>query len=212
MSTLRLQFRFAADTGIPADDVMNTWHVQGNTVGDEAGDAQDAALAIADFYLGIDQYLSEELSGSFALKAYDLADATPRVPIFEQSYGATITATQPIPAEVAICMSWKGIAVSGLSPRRRRNRVYLGPFNTAVLSAQGAGVSRPASGFVTALNTAVDALVAASAAATNWEWMGYSPTDDALWQIAAVWVDDAFDTQRRRGPRPTTKTVLSGTL
>jgi hypothetical protein len=41
------------------------------------------------------------------------------------------------------------------------------------------------------------------------KWVVYSPKLDAFAEVDNLWVDNAFDTQRRRGERPTARTVVA---
>lgn len=95
-------------------------------------------------------------------------------------------------------MSYEGEKVSGQKQARRRNRVYLGPFRGAVLGLDG----RPTPTLVTNVKNAGAGLKAASDASVNWEWVVYSNTDKQIMAPKHLWVDDAWDTQRRRGLSP----------
>jgi hypothetical protein len=50
---------------------------------------------------------------------------------------------------------------------------------------------------------------AAAIASASWDWVVYSPTDDAYHEVANGWVDNAWDTQRRRGYKPTSRTTFT---
>lgn len=181
------------DSGLPEDYTMNTWHI------DTTGAALAGAVAfqsdVTQFYLAIDSYLASTCEGTIAFRAYDMSEPTPRVPILIDGMAAT-PGTGTLPQEVALCSSFQGDRVSGIPQSRRRGRVYIGPLAVAALN-DAAG--RPASAFVTALADATEALLLASIADGAYDWVVYSPTDDALVPIDNGWVDNAFDTQRRRG-------------
>jgi hypothetical protein len=102
-------------------------------------------------------------------------------------------------------LSFQGTPLSGTPQSRRRGRIYFGPFRTSGLNTQG----RPAAGLITSLVNAGDALLAASDAAANWQWVIWSPTTGLEVGVANGWVDDEFDTQRRRGRVPTARTTFS---
>lgn len=130
-----------------------------------------------------------------------------------------------LPAEVAICLSFHssyGVAAEfgdHLRPRARlRGRVYIGPLIADTTALQplsedaGTGIVRVGSGARTLITKAADELRQglhyAGGPDTNATWSTWSRAASLTHPVAEVWVDDAFDTVRRRGPRPTTKTIL----
>lgn len=42
----------------------------------------------------------------------------------------------------------------------------------------------------------------------NWEWRVRSPSLDETYVVHDAWVDDAWDSQRRRGLQPTSRQTL----
>jgi hypothetical protein len=48
-----------------------------------------------------------------------------------------------------------------------------------------------------------------AALGTGYDWCVYSPTSNMLFPISQIWVDDAWDTQRRRGVKATTRTTYN---
>lgn len=201
----RAQVELAEDSGLPEDVTVNTWHFAYI----DAGGANPAAALIA-FYQAIDTYLAENLTGDGNIKFYDLADPEPRTPIGVVPFTFT-PGTSNLPAEVALCQSYRAQIESGGSPARRKGRNFIGPLaDDALASATG----RPDSAFMLALANAAAAVLAASAAASNWDWVVYSPTDNVARLVVAGWVDDEFDTIRSRGKRATSRINwdVTGTL
>lgn len=133
------------------------------------------------------------------IKWYDMADPEPRVPVRETTLTVTRTATACLPPEVALVMSFQGVAISGTPQARRRGRIYIPFVNTSQMGADG----RPNSIMVDRLSDAGGDLKTASTTATDWTWQVYSPTSGGYIDVANGWVDNEFDTQRRRG-RPAT--------
>jgi hypothetical protein len=103
---------------------------------------------------------------------------------------------------------------SGEVKATRRGRLYIGPLSGGVSNSTGSVAdARPSP---TQRSTLLQAAVAvATGAATTPRLAVFSPTlkarggtDDEAWNdVVQVWVDDAFDIQRRRGARPTTRDV-----
>jgi len=138
-------------------------------------------------------------------KYYDLADPEPRAPksIVAWNLGAAPTGSAA-PTEVAICLSYQAAKISGLPQARRRGRVYIGPLNTATIDA----TARVASATLARFDTAGTNLLAASTAATDWTWKQHSTLELGLADVADGWVENEFDTQRRRGRPYTVRAVF----
>lgn len=117
--------------------------------------------------------------------------------------GWSSSVTNDLPHEAAICLSFYSDLddipeEQGLTrpASRRRGRIYLGPLNTAALGADGRISS----------SVGIDMIYAAERLRTwsgftalNLGWAVYSRTDDQARVVVGGWVDNAFDTQRRRG-------------
>ena len=139
------------------------------------------------------------------MKIYNLDDTKPRAPIYEQTDTDAISGLSGtgFPNEVAACLSYHAAKLSGAIQARRRGRIYLGPLNTSTGSITPTGDSRPNATFRAAVLSAAGyaALQLAAAGAT---WAVYSPTANTAVKIDVFSIDDAFDTQRRRGMAATT--------
>lgn len=146
---------------------------------------------------------SSALDGENVLvKMYDMGDPEPRVPFFvEESFDLPIPTTGGnLPHEIALCLSFEGQAASGIAMARRRGRVYLGPFNSGQDVAVSGQDSRPEPELMQVIRAA-----AARLADDEFEageivgWRQRSETTGAVIPVRKVWVDNAWDTQRRRG-------------
>jgi hypothetical protein len=199
-------------TGLPVDIITNSWFFESE--GDPSPTSFIGMIdAIKAFYDDMEGFYSDTLTGTGTVEIYNMADAEPRVAV--ATFTGTLftpVATTSLPAEVALCLSFAGTAVSGINMARRRGRIYLGPLNTTtVAGGESAGDARPSPTFAAAIEAATDELntsmQALSEATTH---SVYSPTTDAtgtlaeaFTPVARYWVDDAWDTQRRRGAAPT---------
>lgn len=202
MAMYRIQFILHTTDGQPNNFVTNTFHALG--VDDD--DAIDAGVAIRQGYSSIVSYLSPLiLQSGHEVKIYNLEDPEPRAPVFEGTWNLTSSPTgSALPTEVALCLSFQATKVSGAPQSRRRNRVYIGPFDTTACGNDG----RPVSALVTALADWGEAIQAAAELAT-WDWAIYStynPTTGII--VANGWVDNEFDTQRRRGRESTSRLIF----
>jgi hypothetical protein len=217
MAYIAGQITLERATQIPADAVVNTWHCRSDGATDAAAAAAAFHTALETFYTSIEaMYAVATTSGNITAKYYNLADLKPRVPIYTDAFTITPPATTAVPAEVSICLSYKGLFGSGFPNARRRGRVYLGPTNTGTF-ANSQGDVHVASATRTLLANAATALLTASSSSSAFTWIVWSPTEAAGGPFAGEggtgggdfpdtavtggWVDDAFDTQRRRGAR-----------
>lgn len=155
-------------------------------------------------------------------------------PLFTRSM--TFSGREPqvgrnLPSEVAVCLSYKNSSPSTEPPARRRGRLYIGPFlESAGVEEDEAGseASRPTAALRQRILDAGEYLARGSGLP---QWSIYSrpfagraagekkrangtdlPAIPAragqIHTITDLWVDNAWDTVRRRGERPTSR--LSG--
>lgn len=196
------------DSLIAADDTINTWAFESNSLVPLTAELDAIRLALFDFYTALMNYFSPFLAPSWTIKVYDIDQPTPRVPLVERDdFGPfSPTGSGAFPTEVAMCLSYRGVLVSGEPKGRRRGRVYLGPLSANAAYNESTGC-RPSANLVSALSDAVQALSDGldGSGVLHSVW---SRTDDELYNVVQYWVDNAFDTQRRRGLAPTTKTLL----
>lgn len=199
---------------LPEDATVNTWHFE-NTGALPITDYDNVRDMLEDFYSETapgatgaitDLYSDEAFSGDVTVRAYDLDDPQPRVPVYEDGWTFTPSTAITMPAEVALVMSFQAAPSSGVSQASRRNRIYLGPFNQSTTAGTGL---RPASVYRTRIALAATELLAASDASVRWKWRVWSPTLNAGAPVSNGWIDDAWDTQRRRGLAPTTRTLFT---
>lgn len=171
-------------TNLPKDDAINVLHYEVGAPDTVEGTADDIAAA---YTAHLDSVIQGAYSG-ITIKAYN--DATGGDPTMTKSYTAAFTGTGG-PSEVALCLSYKG---EGSAPvRQRRGRIYL-----PIVEAQ----QRP-SAFARNRVIAFGQALASAGNATFSTWKMYSPTSGQRIDITDIWVDDAWDTQRRRGLKPT---------
>jgi hypothetical protein len=217
MALIRAQVNLRHINGLPEDVAINTFHF---STADILSTTLTAIVdAIEDFYItagGAAPALYTFFSANQddqgnEIKLYNLDDPEPRVPIF--TVALTLPAQpsgDPLPGEVAMCCSFQATPESGEIQARRRGRVFVGRLDKDCSSA-----GRPTSSLVDSLVQQGAALLAASDASAVWSWIVFSrahtsspsdPRPSYAQSFAVVeegWVDNAFDTQRRRGLAPT---------
>jgi hypothetical protein len=193
------------------DAYVNTYHFKNDAV--VTGNFDNIVDLLRDFYTAappdqtnkISEYMTTEaITGKWTCKIYDMSDAKPRVPVYEDTGMAPISQSSTLPTECASVLSFQGERIAGEVQARRRNRVYLGPFMITGLSE-----GRVSNGLVELILFAAKELLRASNASVAWQWVIYSPSNNDIVAIEDGWVDNAWDTQRRRGQRATARGTWS---
>jgi hypothetical protein len=135
------------------------------------------------------------------VKIYSRADAKPRpVRGLATFVPSTWMTTVPGPRQISLCASM----YSSRNIKRWRGRIYL-PINPS----WGFG-NRPDASAMTQASNLVKQLAAVAVALTPvWTLAVWSGMDNANRAITAGWIDDVWDTQRRRVPKATTRTTYT---
>lgn len=208
----RAQVILHGKSGLNTDVYVNNF-VFDNTAGTlinatPADTAGAITTALQNFYTEatanagrIASYLpSQVLQPDATVKVYDLGDAPPRLPYVNTFNLGAMSAAAPLPQEVACCLSY----YAGRSLPRQRGRIYLGPLQSGVVVADSTtGHIKPADAFRTTVAEAAERLFTANGMEVEWQVL--SQVDGMARRVTGGWVDDAFDTQRRRGSEPTSR-------
>lgn len=203
--------------GLVRDQCVNTWHFQIDEV-DPIAECGDIAVALQAFYTNIDGAMSPVLTGDGTMRFYDLAAPVPRVPLVTASLGLVTSASNPLPSECAVALSYHGTFVSGSPVARRRGRIFLGPWSVDAL-ADGISDGAVATATLNAIAGAANTLSGAGVS-EGWSWAVFSPTTagpqpwstgellGATLTVTNGWVDNAFDTIRSRGGAATDRVTF----
>lgn len=199
-----------------AEDVYvnNFWFLRAL---EDAGQDDEIAQNLKDFYdtpttggTSIRDWLSPTVAtNGQRTKLYDWNQPKPRVPVYESTWNfSTTPGVSAMPSEVALCLSGRGAKVSGTNDARRRGRVYIGPLAFGTVEEDAFDNARPKALVRTCLLQAGTRL-AADMNSDGWLWGVHSSVGPAgnFIQYSQLWVDDAFDTQRRRGKPAALKDV-----
>lgn len=203
MPLYRTQFVLETADNVAANYATNTWYC---TAGNET-ELLGFNSAVLALYGSVASQFGNMMKATSQIKwkSYDMNDPEPRAPVLEASSTINPDNTNTLPAEVAMVLSFQAVKVSGSPQARRRGRIYLPFLKSSLNGADG----RPTATIITAMATAADTLVTASKASTTWKWVVYSPTDNAGRPVTDGWVDNEWDTQRRRGRVRTSRTLFS---
>lgn len=234
MALVRAQVALAASNGLPEDVTVNTFHFSTGDVASSTLD--DIASALTEFYTVVPigppaganalySFFSTEVAqNGHVIKFYNLDEDPPRVPMQENTFNLpTAPNGDALPGEVACVLSFQATPQSGLSQARRRGRIFLGR-----LDKDSSTAGRPSSALMGTLASAGEDLLGLSDGAALWTWIVYSAPYDGMVRdvdgnlvphptrsaypetfapVANGWVDNAFDTQRRRGLAATARTL-----
>lgn len=192
MAVRKFQIILHADTALPRDSAVNTLYFEVN----DPDTIEGTCDGIQACYASIGGIFSMDLTGVLEAKVYELAGGQP---IFQKKYPAFPVGGAASPAEMALCLSYAAEDDPTTATRRRMGRIYLGPLS-------GAQYPRPNA---TQRDLVLDfgEALAQVGVAGNTTWVMYSRMDNATPKIESIWVDDAWDVQRRRGLAPTLREV-----
>lgn len=211
----------------PADVAMNSVYIEPLTMGSAVTSLPEvAALAFKDFFdatpagqtNAVGRYLSAYIlrTNGFNVKVYNPLDPIPRVPLFEQTYslGSNALVTNSLPFEVNLCSSFQASRASGQSQARRRGRIFVGPLCGSALDGGSASVApRPALAFRNTLAAAAARLAGGSDPLIgSWRQYVRSTVNNNFVAVTSGWVDDEFDTMRKRQVDPDQRSTWTNPL
>ncbi len=213
---IRVQAIFQGKSGLPEDRFINTFHFR-----TPSGTVEEAGMTVArnkvrDFYLlnveglvqspkpVVSHYSAAITRGPLALelRAYDLGAPEPRQPSTTKHDILGAAPTDWLPAEVAAVLSFSG----GVGLPRERGRVYLGPLNTNGRQFEATTARVVISPDMRLLVTAAALRMSGGPESDLARWVVYSPTNNNTVIVQRGYIDDAYDTQRRRGEAPVLRT------
>lgn len=209
MTVIRAQVIIPHDTNLAENAVTNTWYF-GTASEPLPTDIADVRTKLTSFYSGAGgpaSMMSSRYQPENAIvKQYDMADPEPRVPIdtwADTNWTASPAGTTDLPSEVAVCLSFAADTPSGAIAARRRGRIYLGPWTVG--DAISGDTGRVNTTLISTLISRATVLVQDDAVTS---WQVWSTVDQAGRDVTHGWVDNAFDTQRRRGLAATTRSTF----
>lgn len=121
----------------------------------------------------------------------------------------TSASSLSLPLEVAVCCTTIGASLEPV--RRRRGRIYVGPCNTDLLANTTGDRPSVATLAITTIAEAAARLANQTTTDEN-PWSVWSRAGAVLSPVVGGWVDNEFDTQRRRGAEATARTEWSSII
>lgn len=214
----RVQVVIPYSSGVPSDVITNTWHFE-SLDGESITSAKLATLftRLATFYGSVYTNTAVKAMAGYlqpantVMKGYNLADPKPRTAVREAVVPLSVGTQQndTTPAEASIVLSFHTAYESGIPKASQRGRIYLGGLTAAQFDA---GTISRSSNVKTATREAITAAASALYAGTlsdEWGWSVWSDKRQEKFAVAGGWVDNAIDTQRRRGQPATSRTTFT---
>jgi len=200
-------------TFIPRDVTVNTFHVECASMG--TTELNTIHGAIEGFYVNsyggasvssrMNDYVSRATNASTVVTRQV---GVPGAPLDEWSFTLDDSAYAPcLPFEVAVCLSYNSL-VPGVPRGRSRGRIYIGPLNygAGTITTSSSVPPTPATSFMDCLAEAASTLHGALSS-YGIDWGVYSRVDEVLYPITGGYIDNEFDTQRRRQVDATARTT-----
>ena len=214
----RVQVIIPYSSGVPTDVITNTWHFE--SLADESITSAKLATLFSRlqaFYgtvytntaiKAMNGYLNPQ---NTVMKGYNLSDPKPRTAVREAvtPINAGVLQFDTTPAEASIVLSYHTAYESGIPKASQRGRIYLGGLTAAYFDPSiGARSSQVKLASRDLICTAATTLFTQTLS-DEWGWVVYSEKRGEHFAVAGGWVDNAIDTQRRRGQAATSTSLFS---
>jgi hypothetical protein len=180
------------DSSEPTDALQITPVFHHKTISPDLGQMANDLLDGWDTYLGADVRGTQQ-----RCTIYDVQGARPNYPKEQvQRFTDTVRASTQN-RDIAVCLSF----YADDNRPRQRGRLYI-PLCLTGMSPAGPNVSA-------SIRTKIGALVPLleGLGGPDWDWGVWSTVGLSFKKATHWWVDDAWDTQRRRGKRATARTL-----
>lgn len=198
MGRYAAQVTLLSATGAAEDNQSNTF-AAGQIATLDAAYANSWTTVIKDFY--DDVVTTGGLKGmsqnNHLIKFYDIEAAAPNYPLFERNFNlASAPFAVDLPQEVALCISYSNVQAVTIARGRRRGRLYISGWGESTNTA-----GQPTDGTCDALLGNFEDYVVAFNAIGTLNASIWSRTGNTTYPIEEAHVDNAWDTQRRRGTK-----------
>ena len=203
MTDMYAQGILKTSDGIPENYVTNTLSFDFTNSG---ANIDAATLNIKDFYddINVAVFPSTMSQTGHIIKWYLHGGPRPNYPQKETGFSlATAPSSDPMPSEVALVASFQGIRIPGQDQRRKQGRIYLGQVKESANTSGG----RVSGSVAATVAQAMEDFKSAVDTDTDGTWTVYSAANATSVEVDNGWVDDTWDTQRRRGLQVTARTL-----
>jgi len=214
----RVSVVFQRLSGLPHDEVVNNWYF--DTAAHDVVSAAVIEAGLVAFYTALAGKLTNNILSSYNFNWYNITTLPSGPPwrVTPATIGGTM-GSNPNPDQIAIVLSFHADLTgvpefSGTGPgsrpaQSRRGRIYIGPTDQTTLfvdTTHRRTVIQPTT--VTAITAAASAfqLVCKDGGSVS-HWVVYSKALHTIHPVVGGFVDNEWDTQRRRGEPATTRTT-----
>lgn len=206
---VRAQVIFQGQSGLPRDRFVNSWAFEGTGASISDTELATVRTRLVEFYTSpvgagtpLTGFMSRAVKQAVLIRLYRLSQTPPRTPIETQhTFNISQTGTA-LPNEVAVVLSF----YNTVNVKRRRGRIFFGPL-AAMAGVFDTDDVKVEASLRTALSGAANRLAAYGNDPTlGPHWSILSQRDAQLKLVTDGWIDNTFDTQRRRGVRSNLRT------
>ena len=201
------QVQLLSKTGASEDTLVNGFAFQATGLTLSLTDANSFVDAVKGFYddvraLGGCRGLEQN---NHLVKIYDISGVAPNYPLYEIQFNlASAVQSIALPMEVALAVSYANLSETSVPRARRRGRIYLSGWSDASNDA-----GRPTATVYEGLAQAYDDYITAVNSVTALTAGIWSRVDGLVYEIETTWCDNEWDTQRKRGGRPTARETIN---
>jgi hypothetical protein len=195
MTAIRAQCSWQIDSANPTDVLVITPHFK--VVGGPLFPSADYDSLANDLATALDTYTA--LHTQLTVKLYDAEAAAPNFPKATKTVRQATIASSPSNRDLALCLSY----YSDVNRPRHRGRLYI-PCPLIAING-GAATATPAN-LVTVSNIVP---IFTGLGGINVDWVVWSRVDRVSRPVTDWYVDNSWDTQRRRGGKASNR--LTGT-
>lgn len=190
MTEILCQVSAAGDSALPRDRFVNTLYFLHDDV--LAGGGPDYNALCNDLAVVYQNQFGGQGTREYDVRMYSNSDAKPRPIKGRKVLNPGSAPGSGCPREVACCLSF----YADRNSPRTRGRIYIPA--TFMTSAPGA---RPSGTVTGALQNLAQGF--SSLGGVNVDWCVHSKVTGEFHKVTNTWVDDEWDTQRRRGLKAT---------
>jgi hypothetical protein len=194
----KMMVRWPADTGKPADDIIVTPWLNDHGVGTNP---DSLCSQVLDCFMGSARWILVNVEAHCYAYEHTPGELETGPPKGSSHRNVGALASSNCPREQALCLSFYAVS----NEPRRRGRLYL-PCCLHTPATENQGIRPGAAIRGTALNIATRL---SSVGGVDVDWVVHSVKDDASYTVTNGWVDDEWDTQRRRGMKSTTRDLVA---
>jgi hypothetical protein len=199
----KVQVVFFSTSNLPEDVFINNWYFRND---DPLGNPNQAIKNVLDtFYTQpaangvlVGAQFSTLVKAAFEYRIYDLGQPPPRQRMVVAGAPLPPRSGTAYPAEVALVGSF----YAGVNQPRKRGRHYLGPLSAGL--SDGGADPRPAENIRVGI---ADRYRNVANTSQNVTWVQVSQVAGVASVVTNGWVDNAFDTQRRRGVKTSARSI-----